>query len=69
MEKIASIDRGWLRAAFQPIDMIAHVEKIASIDRGWLLRSNELLTPAGAMVEKIASIDRGWLLDAFKTDH
>ena len=39
MEKIASIDRGWLRTinVSSAFDRNDHVEKIASIDRGWLL--------------------------------
>ena len=37
VEKIASIDRGWLQRISPAIKMrVSGVEKIASIDRGWL---------------------------------
>ena len=38
VEKIASIDRGWLHNASNLLLLdVVLVEKIASIDRGWLL--------------------------------
>ena len=63
VEKIASIDRGWLLRSRERVMSALSVEKIASIDRGWLPKTNKPnnKTPA---VEKIASIDRGWLLAA-----
>ena len=36
VEKIASIDRGWLRNGDIGMFLYGNVEKIASIDRGWL---------------------------------
>ena len=36
VEKIASIDRGWLLKTLKVNTPITQVEKIASIDRGWL---------------------------------
>ena len=62
VEKIASIDRGWLHAAGSEHGSTRpNVEKIASIDRGWLLGISVVTTHVGMNVEKIASIDRGWL--------
>ena len=63
VEKIASIDRGWLHAAGSEHGSTRpNVEKIASIDRGWLLGISVVKNHVGMNVEKRASIDRGWLL-------
>ena len=68
MEKIASIDRGWLRGdRLRHTYIVVNVEKIASIDRGWLPIVPLTWNVAVMGVEKIASIDRGWLHLAFSS--